>query len=160
MDVRFINPFLKATANVIKTMALVDLSSEPPFLKKDHTALGDVSGIIGLTGDAKGSLSVTLNFSLTKIVMENMLGDVIEDVTAEAQDAVGELTNMISGDARRMLQQEGINLTAAIPSIVAGKDHTITHFVTGPTIVIPFKCEGGGKASIEISIQSSKQNIL
>lgn len=92
--------------------------------------------------------------------MKNMLGEVIEEVTAEAQDAVGELTNMISGDARRMLQQEGINLTAAIPSIVAGKDHTITHFAAGPTIVIPFKCEGGGKASVEINIQNQKRNIL
>jgi len=144
----------------MKTMALVDLLSEDPFLKRDHIAMGEVSGIIGLTGDAKGSLSVTLNFNLTKMIMENMLGEVIENVTEEAQDAVGELTNMISGDARRLLQQEGINLTAAIPSIVAGKNHTITHFVAGPTIVIPFKCEGGGKASIEISIQSQKQNIL
>ena len=152
MDVKFINPFLGATMNVLKTMAFVDVKPGKPFLKREHMALGDVSGIIGLTGDVKGSLSVTLNLALIKLIMSKMLGEEIDDVNDDARDAVGELTNMISGDARRVLQQGGVNLTAAIPTIVAGHDHTIKHIVNGPVIVIPFAAEGGGKASVEVSL--------
>jgi len=153
MDVRYINPFLNATMNVIKTMAFLDIQPGKPFLKKDHLALGDVTGIIGLTGDVKGSLSFTLNIEMVKAIMKNMLGEEIDDVTADARDAVGELTNMISGDARRMLQQEGLNLSAAIPTIVSGKNHTIKHMINGPIIVIPFTSEGGGQAMVEVSLQ-------
>ena len=153
MDVKFINPFLNGTINVLKTMAFVEVQPGKPFLKKDHLALGDVTGIIGLTGTATGSLSVTFNFALIQMIMSNMLGEDVSEVTNDVRDAVGELTNMISGDARRMLQQEGLTLNAAIPTIVAGKDHTIKHVVSGPIIVIPFTAEGGGNAIVEVSMK-------
>jgi chemotaxis protein CheX len=153
MDVKYINPFLSATVNVLKTMAFVDIQPGRPYLKKDHVATGDVSGIIGLTGEAVGSLSVTFNFELIQLIMRQMLGEEVTEVTNDVRDAAGELTNMISGDARRMLQQEGLSLSAAIPTIVAGKDHTIKHVVNGPIIVIPFESEGGGRASVEVSLK-------
>ena len=153
MDVKYINPFLSGTVNVLKTMAFVNIQPGKPFLKKDHVACGDVSGIIGLTGQATGSLSVTFNFELIQLIMRNMLGEEVTEVTNDVRDAVGELTNMISGDARRMLQQEGLSLSAAIPTIVAGKDHTIKHVVNGPIIVIPFESEDGGRASVEVSLK-------
>jgi chemotaxis protein CheX len=154
MDVKYINPFLSATVNVLKTMAFVDVYPDKPFLKKDQVATGDVSGIIGLTGEATGSLSVTFNFNLIQRIMSNMLGEEVQEVTNDVRDAVGELTNMISGDARRMLQQEGLQLSAAIPTIVAGKSHTIKHVVVGPVIVIPFQAETGERCSVEVSLVS------
>lgn len=154
MDVKYINPFLSATVNVLKTMAFVDVYPDKPFLKKDQVATGDVSGIIGLTGEATGSLSVTFNFNLIQKIMANMLGEEVEEVTNDVRDAVGELTNMISGDARRMLQQEGLQLSAAIPTIVAGKNHTIKHVMSGPVIVIPFQADTGERCSVEVSLVS------
>lgn len=153
MDVRYINPFLKAAVNVLKTMAFVDVIPGKPFLKKEHLAIGDVSGIIGLTGDVKGSLSVTFDLAMIVTIMKNMLDEEIKEVDNDTRDAVGELTNMISGDARRMLQTEGLSLNAAIPTIVSGKNHVIKHVVNGPVIVIPFTCESGGKVSVEVSLQ-------
>ncbi|MFH1137895.1 MAG: chemotaxis protein CheX [Pseudomonadota bacterium] len=153
MDVKYINPFLQATLNVLKTMAFVEINPGKPFLKRDHVAFGDVTGIIGLTGGATGSLSVTFNFSLIKLIMNNMLGEQVTDVTNDVRDAVGELTNMISGDARRLLQQEGLSLSAAIPTIVAGRNHTIKHVVNGPIIVIPFTSENEGQATVEVSLK-------
>jgi chemotaxis protein CheX len=153
MDVRYINPFLQGTLNVLKTMAFLEIKPGKPFLKKDQVAQGDVSGIIGLTGEATGSLSVTFNFLLIKKIMMNMLGEEIDEVTNDVRDAVGELTNMISGDARRLLQQEGLSLAAAIPTIVAGANHTIKHVVSGPIIVIPFSTDDGGKVTVEVSLK-------
>jgi len=61
MDVRFINAFLDATENVLKTMAFVEPKPGKPYLKKDNVAKGDISGIIGLTGDLKGSLGLSFS---------------------------------------------------------------------------------------------------
>ena len=46
----------------------------------------------------------------------NMLGEEIEEMNEEIKDAVGEITNMISGQARKKLDEQGMSLKAAIPS--------------------------------------------
>jgi chemotaxis protein CheX len=38
MDVKFINPFLEGTVNVLKTMAMVDPQPGKPYVKKDNQA--------------------------------------------------------------------------------------------------------------------------
>ena len=39
-----------------------------------------------------------------------MLGEEVEELSEEVQDAVGEMTNRISGDARRLLGEKGVQL--------------------------------------------------
>lgn len=143
MDVRFINPFLQGTTHVLKTMAFIDPIAGKPYLKKDQVATGDVSGVIGLTGDAKGSLALSFSASSIFFILTNMLGETYSEVTDEVLDAVGELTNMISGDARKRLEAEGLVVTAAIPTIISGKNHVIKHIIAGPSIIIPFSTAHG-----------------
>ncbi len=143
MNVEYINPFLEATVNVLKTMAFVEPVPGKPFLKKGKEALGDVSGIIGITGQARGSLSITFTQACIELVLTNMFGEPVKGINDEVKDAVGEITNMISGDARRALGGKGIKLEAAIPTVVAGSNHTISHISGAPTVVIPFSTEAG-----------------
>jgi len=143
MDVRFVNPFLEATVEVIKTMAFVDPVAGKPFLKEDNAAHGDISGIIGITGSTNGSLALSFSESCIVRIVSNMLGEEITSLNGEIKDAVGELTNMVSGAARRRLEHEGFNLKAAIPTVVYGKNHCIVHVLGGPSIIIPFKTDSG-----------------
>lgn len=143
MKVEMINPFLMASVNVLQTMAFMEVRPGKPFLKKDKKATGDVTGVIGITGDSNGSLSITFSQSCIEKIVGNMFGEEISGITDEVRDAVGEITNMISGDARRKLGETGINLTAAIPSVVSGPGHTIKHINPGPCIAIPFETDHG-----------------
>ncbi len=45
---------------------------------------------------------------------------------------------MISGVARKKMEAQGYNISAAIPTVVSGKDHAILHVLGGPSIIIPF----------------------
>lgn len=143
MDVKWINPFLEATINVIKTMAFVEPRAGKPFLKKGSKAHGDVSGIIGLTGGARGSLAISFNEGCILNIVSNMLGETITSLDSDINDAVGEITNMVSGAARKLLEKEGFNISAAIPTVVSGRDHTIVHVLGGPSIIIPFETDAG-----------------
>jgi len=73
--------------------------------------LGDVSGVPGLTD----------NRSILKIV-SNMLGEEHKHIDEGVKDAVGEMTNMLSGEARKELSEKGHSFKASIPKIVAAKD--------------------------------------
>ena len=144
MDVRLINPFLLATIHVLGTMARIEPTPGKPFLKKDGAALGDVSAIIGITGVARGSMALTFSESAIMAIVSNLLGTQATEVNEEVMDAVGELTNMICGDARRRLSEDGISLQGGIPTIVSGKNHSISHINNGPRLAIPFATPHGG----------------
>ena len=143
MDVKFINPFLEGTISVLKTMAFVEPRPGKPYLKKDNSAMGDVSGIIGLTGAITGSLALSFSEKCILKIVSNMLGEEIKEINGDIKDAVGEITNMVSGVARKKLESTGLNISAAIPTVVVGKNHSIVHVLDGPSIVIPFETDDG-----------------
>jgi chemotaxis protein CheX len=143
MDVRFINPFLEGTVEVLTTMAFIKPRAGKPYLKKDFIAKGDVSGIIGISGDVKGSLALSFSATCVLKIVSNMLGEEHTSIDGDIQDAVGEMTNMISGAARKKIEGLGFKLFAAIPTVVSGKNHTITHVMGGPSIIIPFETDDG-----------------
>ena len=143
MDVKIINPFLIAAVNVMKTMANVEPVPGKPFVKKESTAMGDVSAIIGITGEAQGSMALTFTESCIVGIASSLMGMTFTDLNDEVKDAVGELTNMICGDARRRVSENGIILQAGIPTVVAGKNHSITHIASGPRLAVPFQTQWG-----------------
>ncbi|MBN1828932.1 MAG: chemotaxis protein CheX [Deltaproteobacteria bacterium] len=143
MDVRFINPFLLGTVEVLKTMAFIEPRAGKPFLNQDSVATGDVSGVIGITGVVKGSIALSFSETCILKIVSNMLGEESQGIDGNVKDAVGELTNMVSGTARRHLEREGFSLKAAIPTVIAGKNHSITHVLGGPSIIIPFETDFG-----------------
>jgi chemotaxis protein CheX len=143
MDVKFINPFLEGTISVLKTMAMTEPVAGTPYLKKDNQARGDVSGVIGFTGSARGSLAISFSKPSILKIISNMLGENYGEINSEVRDAVGEITNMISGVARKNLEAQGLNILAAIPTIVSGENHSILHVLGGPSIIIPFTTNAG-----------------
>ncbi len=143
MKAEFINPFLEATVSVIKTMASLEPTPGKPFLKKESASTGDVSGIVGITGDAEGSLCLTFSQECILFVISRMLGEEQTDINNDVKDAVGELTNMISGDSRRRLQELGHSFQSAIPTVISGKGHEIKHITKGPIFSIPFSTQAG-----------------
>ena len=143
MDVKFINPFLEGTVEVLTTMAFVNPRPGKPYLKKNNLAKGDVSGIIGITGTIRGSLALSFSTGSILKIVSNMLGEEITAINGDIRDAVGEITNMVSGAARKRIETMGFSLSASIPTVVSGKEHSIMHVVSGPSVVIPFEMEGG-----------------
>ena len=152
MDVRLINPFITATLHVLETMASTKAEAGKPYLKKDEVARGDVSGVIGMTGETKGTVSVSFTEKSILAIVSNMLAEEIKELNEEIKDAVGEITNMISGQARKALEELGRPLKAAIPTVIMGKNHTITHVTTYPIIAIPFSTDNG-EFTIEVCFE-------
>ncbi|NRA82611.1 MAG: chemotaxis protein CheX [Gammaproteobacteria bacterium] len=150
MKVEFINPFLDSLLNVLATMASTKLTPGKPLLKRNEKAHGDVSGLIGMVGpDIKGSLSISFDEKLALSIMQGMLGENPGKINEEVTDMVGEITNMVAGGAKNLLDQKGYDFDMATPIVVSGKEHTISHQFDGPKIMIPFT-NPNGRAVIEI----------
>ncbi|MBL7179757.1 MAG: chemotaxis protein CheX [Pseudomonadota bacterium] len=153
MDARLINPFINATLNVLETMAFTKSEAGKPYLKKDDVAQGDVSGIIGFTGEKNGTIAVTFDEACILKIVSNMFGEKMTKINNEIADAVGEITNMISGQARKELEEIGKKFIGAIPTVITGKNHKVNTMTKGPKIAIPFKTEAGNFI-IEVCLES------
>ncbi len=153
MDDKLIDPFIYATVNVLETMAFTVADGGTPFIKKDRFARGDVSAILGLTGDMSGTLSVSFSDGSILSIVSAMFGENIHEMNDEIRDAVGEITNMISGVARQRLGEVGISLKAAIPMVIMGRNHTIAHITDQPVVAVTFETNQGD-FTIELCFQA------
>lgn len=150
-DVRFINPFLNAVIDVLGTMAMVQATPGKPYINTKRVAVGDVTGLIGINGQATGVISLTLEEKCILHIVSNMLGEEYSRINDDIADAVGELTNMIAGQARAHLANEGLKFQASTPTVIIGKNHTLSHVNKEPILAIPFTTPQG-QLVVEISI--------
>lgn len=131
-------PFIKATQDILSMMAGMEVTVGPPYVKKNDAATGNISAIVGVTGDMRGSIAVSFSNGSAQALAKGMLGDAIEDLEQDTQDAVGEVVNMISGQARAGLVEIGITVQGSTPTIITGDSHSIHHVSESPVVVIPF----------------------
>ncbi len=143
MDSKMINPFLKATLEILKEAASIDFNVGEFYLKKDEYGRGDVTGIIGLTGSGRGTVAVTFDENMILTIVSAILGEEMNDINDLVIDAAGELTNMITGRVVDKLAQSGFNLLLSVPTVVHGRNHRVVHHTKGPRIAIPFHSPQG-----------------
>ncbi len=114
-----------------------------PVLKKDRHTSGEVTGVMGFAGDKKGSFSLAFSrkgaiFAYKRIVDEDAPG-----ITPEVVDAIGELTNIISGQTRVEIEKLGYKLSAALPTVIVGQNVEINFITKLPIISLPFTFQAG-----------------
>jgi chemotaxis protein CheX len=138
MDVKYINPFVVATRTVFKTMLDIDVSITKPMLKSDKITAGDVTGIMALAGDKRGNICIGFQEKGVLYVYKKLMCDERDSMAPEVVDAIGEITNIISGQARKELENAGVNLKAGIPTVIVGKGIQL-HFISeAPMVSLPF----------------------
>ncbi len=125
-------------------MAMTDATPGKAQIKEDELPWGDVTGIIALSSkDANGSFAISFPKAVILSITHKMLGERLDAIDDTVVDLVGELTNMMSGGAKRLFAENGLDFDLAIPSILSGEGHTVTHKAVGPKIILPFTTEIG-----------------
>ncbi|MCA6065331.1 chemotaxis protein CheX [Thalassolituus marinus] len=142
MNVDFINPFVETINHILATMASLSCEYGQPYVKDHCQPLGVVTGMIPMTGETvHGSLAISFSAGAILQISSAMLGEEIAKVDDVCHDLTGELTNMLSGGARRILWEKGYDFAMAKPDILGEVD--IAHIAGGPVIVIPFETKAG-----------------
>jgi chemotaxis protein CheX len=94
LNVDFLNPFIDATLEVLKVTANVESEKDFAFIKEDHVALGDITGLLPITSEKyAGSFSITFSSEVYLNVMSKMLEEEFSEINDENKDGIGELCN-------------------------------------------------------------------
>jgi chemotaxis protein CheX len=153
MKAEYINPFLVAAISVFNTMLKVELVRGEPFISSRTQPNHEVSGLIGLSGKAKGMVVLSLCRDAAMNATGVMTGEKCRDINADVADAVGELTNMIAGSAKAQLEQ--LQLSIGLPTVITGKTHCIEFPKNTMPICIPFDSVWG-PVTVEVGIVEEK----
>lgn len=151
MNVAYINPFISATVACFKNMIATEAKQGAPMVKKEPFPRYDISGIIGLSGGAQGSISLCFPMQSALSVVSQMVGAPITEPGVDLADAVGEIANIIAGFAKRDLA--GLNLSISLPNVIIS-NHVLSGLSGVPTIIVPFTSPLGPFA-MEVSLKTA-----
>ena len=150
--IEFSKPFIEAAKNVFETMVFTKLETQKPIIKKDAISRGDISAVLGLSGEMekngvrcqyKAMLVISFPYDTYFKVASAMLGETYTSYSPEIHDLGGEIVNMVMGNAKRDLKTMGYSSNMAIPSLVEGKDHSISYPSGTNIVLIPFNTQHG-----------------
>ena len=140
MDVKYINPFLVAVKNVFNTMLEIPFKLGKPYIKKEPVPDHEISGIIGLSGGVTGCVVINMSRVIALQLSSALVGEEITDLNDDCTDAIGEIANMIAGNAKTDFPDAGVSIS--VPSIVVGQ-HKMTYPQGIPVISIPCLTDKG-----------------
>lgn len=154
MDPVFITPFIKSVQNVFSTMMQLSVNIGDPKIKTDEAPTYDVSGIIGMSGDVVGSVVLSFTTDTAGALVSLFSGQKLSANDADFADAIGELVNMVSGNAKGQFPGNK-KVSISCPTVVVGRNHTVARQKDIPCVVIPCTTDCG-EFVIEIAIRTAE----
>jgi chemotaxis protein CheX len=154
MDVAYINPFIAATREVLSTMVHVPVTPGSPHLCEAGDRgerLYQLSAVIGLKGAISGFAVLSVSRPTAEALVKGLLGELPagdDEILAACFDALGEVTNMICGGAKKNFPGGLVQLST--PKLTATKELNYPERI--PIIGIPFDA-GVGRLSVTISFK-------
>jgi chemotaxis protein CheX len=119
--------FVDAVGGVLSSLAGADVTQRNRVDTADTVTLGDLTGVIDMSTDTQ-SAAMAIGFSeqLAVALTNKALGTDMAEVNDDVENFVGEMTNMICGAVKASLQDEGIDVGFASPSLLKGKGQVVS----------------------------------
>lgn len=155
---RYIEPFVEATTGVFTNMVGMDITVGRPYIcEMNSPHAWDISGVIGLTGEARGAVVLSLKQDLALAITATLTGREQPALNEDVVDAVGELINIIAGNAKKGLE-ESFKLVISLPTIVDGPNHHIAWPLEQTRIIcIPFTVQGGKEFCLSVALETKRE---
>jgi chemotaxis protein CheX len=139
MTAAIINPYIGAVTDMLTTMAGMRAEKKSVFLKKNYRLFGDIAAVMPFTGNMVGEVAICFEEALARTIVSRILSEKPEDLTKDdLRDGVGELINIISGNAKASLSMTAYRHQITLPIVVVGQNRELSHPRNAPCIVILF----------------------
>ena len=142
IEVDYINPVIAGLEEVFSTMLNCRIERIGLGLMENSQALYPVSGIIGISGKGVGTVVLSMQREVAIKIAESMLMiENLKEIDNDVLDAVGEITNIVCGNAKAQLAQ--FQLSISLPNILCGEGCWLHFPQNSRPISIPFRCPWG-----------------
>ena len=140
MKVEHINPFVKSVIETFRSMLGCEVKHGKPSVTVDDGATNDLIGVIGLTGTAQGTIALKFPPQTAMAMVGKLVGMEFKSVDSSVIDGVGELVNIIAGNAK--VKFEGHRISISLPTVLRGGIYKLT-VPAASRLTVPFMSENG-----------------
>lgn len=132
-----------ATQEVFVTMLNQELTAEAPFQEKQEAqpATGVIS-LVGLAGDWVGSGGLSCTATLACKIASWLLATEYPSIDDDVLDAVAEVTNMIIGNVKTVLENRLGDMGLSTPTVIYGRNFQTRSARNQEWTVVPFLADG------------------
>lgn len=153
-EIVYLSPFIESTKKVLSKMAFLEAEFKGVYFKNNLRILGDVSGVIGLSGTAEGTVIITFLWGFAQQMISKIMGVKKNEINAEMiHDGVGEIINMITGSAKKALSAVSYDFQLSTPTIIVGWGHEAGQHENAAIAVLTFDV-GDQSFAIHVSLSS------
>ncbi len=153
MREEFVNPFLSPAIGVWEKELGERLQLTGAKAVSHQFTTNDITAVIGVTGQLKGNVLYEFSGDTAKEVASAMIGEPLEEMSAIALSAIGELANMITGNAATLLAGAGYVCDISPPVMLEPRGAQIT-LPSGNQIEVQFT-SSFGPLSIRIGLSET-----
>lgn len=131
----------------------VDIIPGKPTLNKGRGLTYDISGVIGISGDVKGSVAMSYPTDAAVATVSKFLFEEVKEVDDDVRDAIGELANIVAGYAKKFLN---FNIYISLPTVISGQNLVIKEPPDVFSFVVPFECKELGNFDVGVGLKAEK----
>jgi chemotaxis protein CheX len=145
LDVRFMNPFIDSTVNVLKVTASTEATKEEVNVSKGDSFKGDISAFYPIHSPLfEGFFCLSFPKSTYLKIMSRMLYSEFTEINEENRDGAAELCNQIFGNAKAYFNDKHkTSIKMSTPSITIGDSHKVVSVLKAPRIIVKFSTDSG-----------------
>ncbi|MCK8826766.1 chemotaxis protein CheX [Natroniella acetigena] len=127
MTTDYIEPIFTATNKVLNNiLQLKEIKQGPTAVTEELIATKKVNISIGITGDLEGAIIFSFPEEMALKIVREMSGMEIKEIDKFVTSAVGELGNIICGNALTTLSQNDYCCDITPPQVIIGIDNKIS----------------------------------
>ena len=142
MRQEFVNPFLGPAQMVWQKEFGVPLEIAGAEAVSYQYTTDDITAIIGVSGKLQGNVLYGFSDKVSSEVVQRMIGENMDARDPMALSALGEIANVITGNAATELAANGFTCDISPPVIIEPRGSTLTSTVPRQ-ILVTFKSELG-----------------
>lgn len=143
---------IESAKEIFSSMVMMEISVCGESKTESVPLIESISGVIGLAGTHKGVLAIHIPNKVAMAITSSFLGMDVDEINADVEDAVGELANMLGGNVKSILSENGRDINLSLPSTITGQQYDFQPTKEAERVIIPFRCDAG-EFSIDLQLE-------
>lgn len=143
---------IESAKEIFSSMVMMEISVSGENMTQSVPLIESITGVIGLAGTHKGVLAIHIPNKVAMAITSSFLGMDVDEINEDVEDAVGELANMLGGNVKSILSENGRDINLSLPSTITGQQYDFQPTKEAERIIIPFRCDAG-EFSIDLQLE-------
>ena len=156
METKYAEIFINAWSTVIESFSSKHIKSADVEAPDENLKRRDVYVLMGMVGDINGQIFMAMDAQTGKALTSEMLGGMeITEVDEVVISAVGELCNMIMGNACSSISDDNAGVNITPPTVIA--DQNMPQLKVRPLYNISFLLEDLEKIDFHVAVMCNQR---